>query len=849
MRIENGAVVSSVSGAIGDILDGQGAAYIDGAGSQWNMTGDLDVGEGTARLEITNGGTVSNLNAVIGTGGTRPIDILVDGPGSQWNSSGAMTGGSLGTMTISGGGTVNADSTVSGVNFTLDGPGSRWDITNNANLGASTASPSTVSNNALLQSGSALLNNIDLNFTTGGTWNNLGPLTINGTSSATMRLTDGGIVTNTDATLVSSAGRFADVIVEGPGSIWESHGLLTVGGAADNGAGSGGVANLTISNGGNVYSDEAVAATVATAQSTIMLEGNGSRWNIGGGLILGGPDLATTGGTADMTVAGGSSVQTLSTLKVHLGSSLTLLGGTVEVPTGADLVIDQTDGFNFHFGTLRYTGDATLGFSQMQTILGTVPTLGPGQTLQIGGIATLNSALIIDGGTFAAGQLPSSSGSLFLNGTMALTNDNLLIGFGGLFGPNLTLQSNRTLFIGNTVTVNPGSVLTVDQTTMTAGSLNNQGEVVLNGASAHLDGGSIDNFGLLTGNGRLGLGLLNDATGTVRVAAGNHLIADGGQNFNDGRIDLTGGTLEFTQFTQNNSGGLIIGQGTLISRTAFLNDGEMAFSGATNLVGDVSNSAAGLIVVTGVGPTTFFDDLTHNGELRTSAGATTVFLGSVGGTGSFTGTGTTRFEGDFTPGASPADINFAGDVELTGTATLQIEVFGNGGIAGVDFDRLSIAGDADLDGTLLILPDAAYTPTPGDSFQIIAAGNRNGVFANVLGTDLGGGLSFDVIYGANDVLLQVIGGALPGDLNGDGFVGLDDLDIVLTNWNQTVPPGNPLADPSGDGFVGLDDLDLVLTNWNNGTPPTEGAAIPEPGACVMWGVLGVLSIRRYRTAC
>jgi len=76
-------------------------------------------------------------------------------------------------------------------------------------------------------------------------------------------------------------------------------------------------------------------------------------------------------------------------------------------------------------------------------------------------------------------------------------------------------------------------------------------------------------------------------------------------------------------------------------------------------------------------------------------------------------------------------------------------------------------------------------------------------------------------------------GAIDGDLDGDGFVGLADLDIVLGDWNQSVPPADPLADPSGDGFVGLDDLDTVLNNWNAGTPPTTGAPVPEPSGLLL----------------
>jgi len=87
---------------------------------------------------------------------------------------------------------------------------------------------------------------------------------------------------------------------------------------------------------------------------------------------------------------------------------------------------------------------------------------------------------------------------------------------------------------------------------------------------------------------------------------------------------------------------------------------------------------------------------------------------------------------------------------------------------------------------------------------------------------------------------------LVGDLDGDGFVGIGDLNLVLSNWNQNVPPANPLADPSGDGFVGIDDLGQVLGNWNAGVPPNDQAAIPEPGTLGILGVLSMLSKRKQR---
>ena len=96
----------------------------------------------------------------------------------------------------------------------------------------------------------------------------------------------------------------------------------------------------------------------------------------------------------------------------------------------------------------------------------------------------------------------------------------------------------------------------------------------------------------------------------------------------------------------------------------------------------------------------------------------------------------------------------------------------------------------------------------------------------------------------NDLALILT--SLEGDLDGDGFVGLDDLDIVLGNWNQNVTPGDLAAgDPSGDGFVGLDDLDVILGNWNAGTPSSASAIVPEPltfGVLAV-GLLGTLSRR------
>jgi len=89
---------------------------------------------------------------------------------------------------------------------------------------------------------------------------------------------------------------------------------------------------------------------------------------------------------------------------------------------------------------------------------------------------------------------------------------------------------------------------------------------------------------------------------------------------------------------------------------------------------------------------------------------------------------------------------------------------------------------------------------------------------------------------------------LDGDIDGDGFVGINDLNIILSNWNQNVPVANILFGDLagiGDGFVGISDLNIVLGNWNAGTPPAlDTSTIPEPATLGLVALGGLVLIRR-----
>ena len=108
------------------------------------------------------------------------------------------------------------------------------------------------------------------------------------------------------------------------------------------------------------------------------------------------------------------------------------------------------------------------------------------------------------------------------------------------------------------------------------------------------------------------------------------------------------------------------------------------------------------------------------------------------------------------------------------------------------------------------------------------------------------GLAGSVSYIDDVLLADSVSDVIEGDLDGDGFVGISDLNLVLGSWNLNVPPADPLADPTGDNFVGIADLNTVLGNWNAGAAPSTGSAVPEPAALVLVGAgaMGLVNRRR-----
>ena len=165
-----------------------------------------------------------------------------------------------------------------------------------------------------------------------------------------------------------------------------------------------------------------------------------------------------------------------------------------------------------------------------------------------------------------------------------------------------------------------------------------------------------------------------------------------------------------------------------------------------------------------------------------------------------------------------------GDVTLEFTAVadlLSVIEFIDVDINGVAIGSVFVKGAQDCpktpDADEIIVPAAVFNNAVGGGNAVITMTATNAVnplacegnnyITVALQYSLGGMSDDDNNNGVPDEC------ETPGDLNGDGMVGVDDLLILLGNWGPCADCDDCVADIDGDCSVGVKDLLILLANW------------------------------------
>jgi hypothetical protein len=243
---------------------------------------------------------------------------------------------------------------------------------------------------------------------------------------------------------------------------------------------------------------------------------------------------------------------------------------------------------------------------------------------------------------------------------------------------------------------------------------------------------------------------------------------------------------------------------------------------------------------------------TAGGTLNLSGGVLSTGSLSKGADDTFNFTGgtlhadTVNFDlvnggGTLAPGHSIGQTHVTGDL-TQGSGTLQIELASSS-----LSDTLLVDSDVTLGGSLSVVPLAGFTPTNGNSWQIITAGSIASQFSSVTA-------GYYVQQQGNNLIL-VFGTAPPatlaGDYNDDDVV--DAADYVV--WRRAMTLGGTLPNETASlGTIDQADLDAWRANFGamQGSGAQSAPAVPEPPAWMMLAFaagIGLTSVpRRLRVS-
>jgi T5SS/PEP-CTERM-associated repeat protein/autotransporter-associated beta strand protein len=358
------------SGGSSLVVGGGATASVSGAGAQWVVVGNLDVGSADmastaqAVVRVQGGALLGNGDMRMGDLG-RSGKVALTGAASRWQSTGHWTVGGQGNgeVTLAEGSATARSATLAalaGSQGTLSlGQQARMDISAGLTVGDMGAATLDIAGGSLLRSGTA-----SAALTAGGTatigvrqstdsqgWIIAGDLQLGRAGAATLTVSQGGQVTNVNTELGAQASGVGNVEVTGAGSRWLAPGSF--------GAGVLGEANVQVLAGGQVGTGRVTLGSAHAGVGRVTVSGDGSAW-VGTGAVdvgdvgQGWLTVSQGGSWASQSASLGSQVSGSGHLRVdHGGSFSQTLGLAVGALGTGELQVDQ--------GGLVSNGSAVIG--------------------------------------------------------------------------------------------------------------------------------------------------------------------------------------------------------------------------------------------------------------------------------------------------------------------------------------------------------------------------------------------------------------------------------------------------------------------------------------------------------
>jgi fibronectin-binding autotransporter adhesin len=628
-------------------------------------------------------------------------------------------------------------------------------------------------------------------------------------------------------------------------------------------SGNAGVDILTVSRGSATFSGTISDASGGRELGLDIVGNVGPQLTLTGTNVLSGPISLEQGCT--LSISGGSLVAA-EAISINGGNfrltagTLSVAAGQVIVNTGASML--QAGGSStadvINNGAFTYTGGTFTGRLVNSGVASFGGNVIVGKGIENDGSISLSSTLTLNGsgltneGTFTLGGGTLITSSIVGNGKFVFNAGTLSItqGDSSIGSAIVTNSTNDTINISATnVSLGDATSLTgfSHEGTLTVGAnsnltLNSAGVAKL-GILTSITGGTINapnGVTLVAGSSLTGGGTVN---AEVSAAAGSVIQATG--NLTLGAIGSPAGF--------HGDGKLIVGVNTVtINDSNAARLGTLVTLGSGNTPGILNVTNGALVdfdqAITGTGTINSTNALAqaiiNNGLIAGNSASQPITLsGYVKGLGALQNVVVT---GTYSPGLSPAVVQTA-NLSLAPTNALIVEIGGT--TPGSGYDQIKDSGTLSLGGTLHVSLTGGFTPSAGNSFNILDWSMLAGKFSTLQLPSLIAPLGWDTTQLYTTGTLSVTA-SVHGDFDRDGQVTAADIQamiLALTDL-KTYQSAHALSDTDllsigdvdGDGKITNADLQALIANLKSGGGSL--APVPEPPSIMLMVLAMVASI-------